>query len=115
MMNRLSRSVRMVILLFAAMQFAVPAVVSVADGAVARVGPEQAPHVEGLGTNACARIHPADCLLCRVLSTTISPPRGPVSVPVVSDVQSPSRTLIAVLATTPSHGFNSRAPPTFTV
>ena len=66
----LSRPVRFLTLLLAAMQFAVPAVVSVVDGVVARHGRESPTHIEEFGQNQCTPPHPADCAMCRFLSST---------------------------------------------
>lgn len=110
-MSHLTRPVRFVVLLLAAMQFVVPAVVSVADGAVARSGRESAAHIEGAGANQCAPIHPADCMLCRFLSTTGSPHRASVAVVLDTDVPGPFRTLVAFRVIGARYGINSRAPP----
>ena len=112
MTNRLSRSVRFLTLLLAAMQVSLPAVVSVADGAGAFRGRESVTHIEAPGRNQCQPPHSADCAVCRFLSAThgVMTAAAPalvgtriVSIPTAVPARSTSADLF---------GFNSRAPPT---
>lgn len=111
-MSRLTRSVRFFTLLLAAIQFAVPAAVSVVDGALAGSGRESRSHIESVGANDCASAHSADCLLCRFLSTTLA--RTGTSAPAVigTDLAQPPTMLGVAHVAAAQHGFNSRAPPT---
>ena len=113
MPTRLTRSARFLTLLLAAMQFAVPAVVSVVDGAVAESARVTGTHVEEFGRNKCTPPHSADCAICRFLSTTQSHGSTAVAAVIVSRVSAAPETLVALSATTARHGFDSRAPPTF--
>lgn len=112
MTSRLSRSVRLLALLLAAMQFAVPAVVSVVDGAQARGGRNSASHVEEVGGKQCRPPHSEDCLVCRFLSATHN-----VTIPVAAPAMDEQRATVSDAAVTPClvtgrYGFNPRAPPT---
>jgi hypothetical protein len=66
--------------LFAALfQLLLPTFASVAD---ARAEAESlqsaaAPHVEKFGEKGCPRVHPADCVLCRVLTMGATRPTPP--------------------------------------
>ena len=110
MIHRLTRATRLLTLLFAAMQFAVPAVASVVDGAA---GAERGAgsHVEDFGRNKCTPPHSADCAICRFLSTTHSQASAPVVAAVVAKVAANPESLVAFATTTARAGFNSRAPP----
>jgi hypothetical protein len=111
MTNRLSRPVRFLTLLLAAMQFAVPAVVSVVDGTVARSARESGTHIEAFGDNQCKPPHSADCAICRFLSTTHGQVGTPVAAVVLTKIAPPPTTLVALAGTAARHGFDSRAPP----
>ncbi|MDB4905741.1 MAG: hypothetical protein JWO05_525 [Gemmatimonadetes bacterium] len=71
---------RFLTLLFAALQFAAPALVSVADGAAERSGVSASSHVEALGGSHCPATHTAECALCGFLSMALGNPRTPVQV-----------------------------------
>jgi hypothetical protein len=111
MTSRPSRRVRFLTLLLAAMQFAVPALVSVADGSVARAGRTSAAHVEEVGGKQCRPPHSEDCLICRFLSAAHSVASTAATCAAAEEIAS----LRAALATSPAagalYGFNSRAPP----
>ena len=109
---RMSRPVRTLTLLLAAIQFAVPAVVSVADGALAQSGRGSGMHVEDVGNNHCKPPHSADCAICQFLSTVHSQ-TTPAAVAVISQhVGSTPTAAIAQAVASDRRGFNSRAPPT---
>lgn len=110
--NRLSSPTRFLTLLLAAMQFAVPAVSSVVDGAVARAARGSDSHVEAFGENGCKPPHAADCLVCRFLSATHSQVETPAAVLVVTRIAAPPTALVALSAAGSRCGFDSRAPPT---
>jgi hypothetical protein len=107
-----TRFARFITLIFAAAQFALPAVASVADGAAAAGGRNSAAHLESKGDRDCKPPHSADCAICRFLSTTHGQVR--VAVPALADAGlAPLReTPLACAATGARYGFDSRAPPT---
>ena len=109
--THLSRPVRFLTLLLAAMQFAVPAAMSVVDGTVARWGQDAGSHVEAFGQNACKPPHSADCAVCRFLSTTHGQIDASVAAAVVTTIAPSPTTLVALSAAAARHGFDSRAPP----
>jgi hypothetical protein len=109
---RLSRPFRFLTLLLAAMQFAVPAVVSVVDGAQARGGRNSGSHVEEVGGKQCRPPHSEDCLICRFLSaahgvaTSAAPCLAEEEIASLQAAPAPSA------AVGSQYGFDSRAPPT---
>jgi len=108
----LSRPVRFVTLLLAAVQFAVPAVVSVADGDAALAGRNSGTHIEEVGGKQCRPPHSEDCLICRFLSAAHAVTSSAAPSVVVEVIASPSAALVAACTVGDRHGFNSRAPPT---
>ena len=114
MMTRLSRLARFFTLLIAAMQLAVPAVVSVADGSVARSARTAGPHIEAAGQKPCPS-HSADCGLCQFLSHSRAQPEAPARVVVSTEVPPAFAALIARRVTIARSGIQSRAPPTLPV
>lgn len=109
---RLSRPVRALTLLLAAIQFAVPAVVSVADGALAQSGRGSGMHVEDFGANRCKPPHSADCAICQFLSTVHSQTTSAAVAVISQHVTDTPKAEIAQAVASDRHGFNSRAPPT---
>src|SRR5260221_992407 len=105
MTSRLSRPFRLLTLLLAAMQFAVPAVVSVVDGDGARAGRPLGTHVEEFGQNQCKPPHSADCAICRFLSTAHSQPGTPVAAFVATEVAAAPSTRVALSASAAQYGF----------
>src|SRR4051812_9882973 len=106
-----NRATRLLTLVFAALQFAVPAVVSVADGAVARGGRNPAGHAEEVGGTRCRPPHTEDCLICRFLSATHSA-AGATAAPAIEQTIAPVRSaFVAFSAVGGRYGFSSRAPP----
>ncbi len=71
-MTRLFGLVRHLTLMFAALQFALPAILSVTDGASAAGGRNSASHIESKGDRDCKPPHTADCAVCRFLTATVS-------------------------------------------
>src|SRR3954464_1162240 len=109
----LSRVTRFITLLLAAVQFAAPAVASVADGAVG--GRAQGSHIEEVGQNRCTPPHSADCAICRFISNNVGETTGAAAqvgaMALVGHVP-----LFAALGNLPTRqGFDSRAPPTLLV
>jgi len=111
-MPPLNRPARFLTLLLAAMQFAVPAAISVVDGSVASSAREAGSHVEEFGQNQCKAPHSADCAICRFLSTTQPEVVTALATAVVNEIAPSPATLVAMSTTTARNGFNSRAPPT---
>jgi hypothetical protein len=108
---QLSRFARFITLLLAAIQFAAPAVASVAEGAFSRRVADPQSHVEEYGQNKCTPAHPADCAICRFLSGNAS------ETPVVASLAIPtalSERPLAVAETAVGaarRGFDARGPP----
>lgn len=108
----LSRPTRFLTLLLAAMQFAVPAVVSVVDGASARAGLPLGTHIEEFGQNQCKPPHSADCAICQFLITAHSQAGTAVAAFVASEIAPAASTRVALCSSVAGYGFDSRAPPT---
>jgi hypothetical protein len=108
-----NRFARLVTLIFAAAQFALPAVASVADGAAAAGGRNSAAHVESKGDRDCKPPHTADCAICRFLTTTHGQTRA-AAAPLLATVGlAPTHEApLTCAATGAQYGFDSRAPPT---
>ena len=64
--------VRSAWLAFAALQLALPGAAALADATLDIAGAHERAHVESHSTAACARVHPADCALCRFLTTALA-------------------------------------------
>jgi hypothetical protein len=106
-----SRFARMVTLLFAAIQFAVPAVASVGEGVFSRRVVDPRVHVEEHGQKDCAPPHTADCAICRYLvdHAGFVPP---AVVPAEIVVDQPEPVVAASIgATADREGFDARGPP----
>jgi len=67
-----SRFVRSTWLAFAALQLVLPGAAALADATLDMAGAHERAHVESHSTTACARVHPADCALCRFLTTALA-------------------------------------------
>jgi hypothetical protein len=109
--SRLSHPVRFLTLLFAAMQFAAPAVLSVADGSLAREGRTSTSHIEEVGGKQCRAPHSEDCLVCRFLSATHGVAAAAALAPLTQEIAPASTPVASLAASADRHGFNSRAPP----
>ena len=107
-----NRFVRLVTLVFAAAQFALPAAASVADGAAAAGGRNSAAHVESKGDRDCKPPHTADCAICRFLTTAHGQARAATAILVEAGIAPTHETPLACAATGARYGFDSRAPPT---
>lgn len=70
--TRRSRFVRSVWLAFAALQLVLPGAAALADATLDIASAHARPHIESHSTAACARVHPADCALCRFLTTALA-------------------------------------------
>jgi|ERR1043166_2972761 hypothetical protein len=68
----MSRLSRLFTFAFAAVQFALPGMASVADGLFATGARNNASHMEDVARGTCKPPHAADCAICRFLSSTNS-------------------------------------------
>jgi hypothetical protein len=106
-----SRFGRFLTLLLAAIQFAAPAVVSVADGIVSDRVVEPRTHVEDHAQRDCVPPHSADCAACRYLADNSGiVPAVALPIDIVA-VQPEPFLLAATHASTERHGFDARGPP----
>ena len=112
MTRRLHKTVRLFSVLAAAMQFALPAVVSIADGNLARASQATESRPDGVAQTVQKPAHPVDCVLCWYLSANLAQPGVHTPPPPVRTVALVVETPVAlcVLPTRPGH--HSRAPPT---
>ena len=108
-----SRFARFITLVFAAIQFAVPAVASIGEGLFSNRVVDVRAHVEDNAQTDCQAPHSADCAVCRYLvdnAGTLPAPAIPVAIateqlePVVSATQG---------ATADRQSFEARGPPAF--
>ena len=68
-MQRRAPIVRLCLVTLAALQLLITGAAAWADARLDAAGPKGPVHVESHSTQACAPIHPADCVLHRFLST----------------------------------------------
>ena len=72
-MNRLSRQYRVLALVWAVLQFALPSVVTLVDAiSTGRSAAEAVAHVEESSSTRCQPPHSAECALCRYVSATVA-------------------------------------------
>ena len=72
-MNRLSRQYRVLALVWAVLQFALPSVVTLVDAiSTGRSTAEAVAHVEESSSKSCQPPHSAECGLCRYVSASVS-------------------------------------------
>lgn len=114
-MSSLSRPVRILTLLLLALQCALPALVSVADGARARASRNAIAHIEETGTSECSPAHSADCELCQFLASGLCAPPAVQEFRAAPAVASSHAAPVVTLRAIAPSGFNSRAPPGPTV
>jgi hypothetical protein len=107
----LNRTSRFLTLLFAALQFAAPAIASVAEGSFSQQVREPRSHVEQNGQNDCTPPHAADCAMCRFLTTGANTPaaQAPLFVCAAPAV-APAGTM-AMRSAPALQGFDARGPP----
>src|SRR4051794_18608131 len=72
---------RSVWLFFAALQFALPGAVALADARLQQLAraPGAASHVESPDSKTCVPVHGPDCALCRHLSSARTNPPSPIA------------------------------------
>lgn len=108
-----SRFARIITMVFAAIQFAAPAVASVGEGVFSTRVVDPRAHVEEHGQQDCAPPHSADCAICRYLvNSTGSAPATPLSVAIVA-VQPEPAVAGSMGASADRDGFDARGPPAF--
>lgn len=107
----ISRLTRFLTLLLAAIQFAAPALASVAEGWFSRRVADPQSHVEQYGQNDCTPPHPADCAICRFLGDNAAdqPAQPTLFVSVVPQVAPIVR--ITEGSGPERQGFDARGPP----
>lgn len=75
---------RVMAMMWAVLQFALPAVATIADGALERMSVgASAAHVESSSTASCHPAHSAECALCQFLSRPMTS-SAPVTLPPVA-------------------------------
>ncbi|MDB4876937.1 MAG: hypothetical protein JWM41_3383 [Gemmatimonadetes bacterium] len=104
--------IRYVMLLWAALQIALPPVLTLVDANSAAASAGQVIHVESASTPACHRAHGADCAFCQFLSNCLgtmdaaAPPR----IAAIAHVR-PAATQSSLDASAARSLPGSRAPP----
>ncbi|MES2180140.1 MAG: hypothetical protein V4550_19950 [Gemmatimonadota bacterium] len=110
-MIRPSRWTRFLTVFFAAVQFALPATLSVSDAVDAIDRRNAYSHVEDESRTACRPPHSADCVVCQYLSVLmVGTSADPLEVPRrltggLAEFSAPSTESLR------GHGYLSRAPP----
>ena len=64
---------RILVVLCAALQLALPGVAALADGLASRTSVHATAHVESATERDCVRVHETDCVFCQFLSTSAAP------------------------------------------
>lgn len=99
-------------MLWAVLQFALPAVVSGVDANLERDGRSQVVHIESKSSTSCRPVHPAECALCQLLTTHVAP--STAVVPPAIAARTPSGVVTECLAPATAsleHLPPARAPP----
>jgi hypothetical protein len=109
-----SRFARFITMVFAAIQFAAPAVASVGEGVFSSRVVDPSSHVEEHGQKDCAPPHSADCAICRYLvDNNGSAPVAALLVAIVAEEPAPV-VAISLGETADREGFDARGPPATT-
>ena len=106
-----SRFTRFVTLLLAAIQFAAPAVASVAEGTFSRRVIDPTAHVEEHGQKDCVPPHAADCAVCRYLVDNVGHPEVASFAIDLEAVHSVAAFRETFDSGTERQGFEARGPP----
>ncbi len=111
---RRSGLMRVVALLFALVQLALPPFATVADAWQERAsGAVAVPHAEGERSDSCVPPHGADCVLCQFLTAFAAPPRVATDAPAAAPPGiAPADTRVALLGALADPAARPRAPPT---
>ena len=67
-------------MVWAVLQFALPAAATLADARLERQGVGAESHAESQSDASCRPIHPAECALCQLVVRTFAPAAGPASI-----------------------------------
>jgi hypothetical protein len=99
--------------LLAVLQLVLPGAASVADAQLEATSISARPtsHIEEHGGAHCARVHPEDCALCRVLSTTGTPASATPAFVAAALRIAPSSDGPVRVTRLGHHSARSRAPP----
>jgi hypothetical protein len=106
-----SRFARLLTLVLAAIQFATPAIASVAEGDFARRVVDPRAHVEEHGQKDCVPPHGADCAICRYLVDNVGHAELPAVLPVFAAVRTPAVVRESFGSGVERQGFDARGPP----
>lgn len=106
-----SRFARFVTLLLAAIQFAAPAVASVAEGEFSRRVVDSVAHIEEHGQKDCAPPHAADCAICRYLVDNAGHPEIAALPLDLQTVNSVAVVRESFGSSVDRQGFEARGPP----
>ena len=110
-MTRRKPLLRFLAVLWASLQFAMPALGSLADARFAAAAGDPVSHVESKSSASCPAVHAPDCAVCRYLSGGSSAPENAAAVHIDAaraGAQARTRSAIAHVAVTLPDG---RAPP----
>jgi hypothetical protein len=77
---------RVVMMLWAVLQLAVPTVAVVADTAATTASVGAHAHVESRSDASCIRVHDAECVFCQLLSTGAAPAGLVIAAPIAAIV-----------------------------
>jgi hypothetical protein len=106
-----SRFLRLVTLVLAAIQFAAPAVATVAEGTYARRVIDPTSHVEEHGQKDCVPPHAADCTVCRYLVDNAGDVHTPTLGVAIEAAQAEPVAPTTLNAWADRDGFEARGPP----
>ncbi|MEP7001525.1 MAG: hypothetical protein ABI969_13655 [bacterium] len=97
----------------ALLQLALPAFATVADARAEAESRGASAHVESHGTPGCPRVHPADCVVCRVLASGAAPSNAPaIHVAIARAIEAePAHLAVSCIATRRAGDPPQRAPP----
>lgn len=79
-------------MLWAVLQFALPAAASTADAHQERESRAQLAHVESTSTSSCRPAHAAACAFCQILSQSFAQPAGSPPPAIVAALPCPAAT-----------------------
>ena len=102
---------RAIVLLWAALQIALPAVAAVADALASRTSVHATAHAESRTERDCVRVHEADCVFCQFLSASVAPASSPVPEITVRDAERVTRLAGGAPPQRRGGSANPRAPP----
>jgi hypothetical protein len=95
------------------LQLALPAFATVADARAEAESHGASAHVESHGSARCPRVHPADCVVCRVLASGAAPSSAtamPVAIARAIEAE-PAHLAVSCIATRLAGDPPQRAPP----